>query len=100
MGKNDSWLTSGEDLFSAEGLEVYPNPASGRLVFRCRGDEIKVIEIINPLGTRIARFDAREFANVSGSTIVDVGSIPDGTYLAVIKGRQTLYFSRFIKVSK
>ncbi len=89
-----------EVQFWRSDIELYPNPASGRLVVRCRGDEIKGIEFINPVGIRIAQFDETEFDSAPGSTVVNVSSMPDGSYLAVVKGRRGVYYSRFVKVAK
>lgn len=90
---NWDFQTSVTDLQDAAGIDVFPNPTSGRLNLS-ELDRLSEVIVHNVYGQRLLSFDAR---NVSGG--IDVSSLPAGTYYVDMIDRNgiKIQVSKFVK---
>lgn len=75
-----------------EGVSIYPNPASERVVIRTEGNEPKLLSLYNSVGRKLATY---QFQSQSDRTI-DVSKFPEGVYFITIMGSQRLQTRKLI----
>jgi hypothetical protein len=84
-------FTGVEDISIAEGLHIFPNPASSNVTIELsnvRGE----LHLLNAIGQIV--FSERA---ISGITEIDVSSLADGFYEVIIIDGPQEYFSKLLK---
>lgn len=60
----------------AQGVSLYPNPASGRVTIQSEFENVLKAQIVNIVGKQLMAFDVKKGANV-----IDIAGLPKGIYL-------------------
>lgn len=70
--------TSVGNLSWDEGINIYPNPAAGRVFIDAPGVRVSEVTIINTLGSLVA---SQKTDGLSGATQVDISHLAPGSYI-------------------
>ena len=74
-------LVSVQEIISNEGIEIYPNPASDRIIISS-SQYIQRIKIVNMLGDVIKDVNLKRFSKEHG---ISVGDLPNGVYMVILE---------------
>jgi len=96
--ENDATTTG--DAAIASGLSVAPNPARETTMIRFELPESSRVrlEVLDPLGRRVATLLDREMAAGVGTTSFEVTGLPAGTYFLSLRAGATVHTGKLVVV--
>ena len=89
---NASTTTTGISSISGEGINIYPNPTSGKIYFKFEKSNIKKITISNMSGGILL-----EKSNIKNNGTTDISNFRNGIYFINILSKQGNYTKKIIK---